>query len=377
MTPEEVELLSELTIVIPTYNRPNELERAIEYWRDLPVTVHILDGSERPFFVEGLQPGTQSIYYHSFPSKGESAKENWSESAKENWSRRLKFGLSLLNTRFSALCCDDDVFTMGGMIKALEILDSGSFDAIAGKAGEYLIINDHVVWKHKYPNWKDEERQKSFNINERLLFDGGPHAFYAIYKSDKLIRVHSLGHESIFPVPVWKDMLIIDLIKIFCRVKFIDDLFWLKCGINYPEARPIKFAQLFWDESFIDHKKVYVDVLSSAIQMAQPNMPIAVRSELLDTFVTQFQKPRKSKKVVIKVKVKILKFVGSLPISLRKFIYSLLSRNLKKRLGNYDFPVNYSPTTSLTEHDLSSLSLKNWEQILLMPREELRLRANI
>ena len=28
MTPEEVELLSELTIVIPTYNRPLELERA-------------------------------------------------------------------------------------------------------------------------------------------------------------------------------------------------------------------------------------------------------------------------------------------------------------------------------------------------------------
>ena len=369
MTPEEVELLRELTIVIPTYNRPFELERAIEYWRDLPVTVHILDGSEKSFFVEGLQPGTKSTCYYSFPSKG--------ESAGENWARRLKFGLSLINTRFSALCCDDDVFTIEGMIKALKILDAGSFDAVAGKTGEYLISNDHVAWKHKYPNWKEEERQKSFKISERLLFDGGPHAFYAIYKSDKLKDIHSLSHSNNFPVLVWRPMLVINLIKIFCRIKFIDDLFWLKCGINYPEARPIKFAQLFWDESFIDHKKVYVDVLSSAIQMAQPNMPIAVRSELLDTFVTQFQKPRKSKKVVIKVKVKILKFVGSLPISLRKFIYSLLSRNLKKRLGNYDFSVNYSPTTSLTEHDLSSLSLKNWEQILMKPREELRLKANI
>ena len=369
MTPEEVELLNELTIVIPTYNRSLELERAIEYWRDLPVTVHILDGSEKSFFVEGLQPGTQSTYYHSFPSKG--------ESAKENWSRRLKFGLNLMNTRFSALCCDDDVFTTDGMIKALEILDSGSFDAVAGKAGEYLVKNDHVAWKHKYPNWKEEEKQKSFKINERLLFDGGPHAFYAIYKSEELIKVHSLGHESIFLVPVWADMLIINLIKIFCRVKFIDDLFWLKCGINYPEARPIKFAQLFWDENFIDSKKLFVDILSSAIQIAEPNMPIAARSELLDTFIAQFQKPRKSKKVVIKVKVKILEFVGSLPISLRKFIFSLLFRNLKKRLGNYDFPVNYSPIIRLTEHDLSSLSLKNWEQILLMPREELRLKANI
>jgi len=369
MTPEEVDLLSELTIVIPTYNRPLELERAIEYWRDLPITIHILDGSEKPFFLEGLQSDTQSIYYHSFPSDG--------ESAKENWSRRLKFGLSLMNTRFSALCCDDDVFTTDGMIKALEILDSGSFDAIAGKAGEYLVENDHVVWKHKYPNWKDEERQKSFNVNERLLFDGGPHAFYAIYKSDKLIKVHSLGHESNFAVPVWKDMLIINRIKIFCRVKFISDLFWLKCGINYPEARPIKFAQLFWDKNFIDHKKLFVDNLSSAIQISEPNMPTATRSELLDTFVAQFQKPGKSKKVVVKVKAKILEFLGSLPRTFRKLLFSVLSPDLKKRLGNYDFPVNYSPITSLTEYDLASPSLKNWEQILLMPREELRLRANI
>ena len=369
MTPEEVELLSELTIVIPTYNRPLELERTIEYWRDTPVTVHILDGSEKFFFAEGLQPSTKSIYYHSFPSEG--------ESAGENWARRLKFGLSLINTRFSALCCDDDVFTIEGMIKALKILDTGSFDAVAGKTGEYLIINDHVAWKHKYPNWKEEERQKSFKINERLLFDGGPHAFYAIYKSDKLKDVHSLGHSNNFPVPVWRSMLIINLIKIFCRIKFIDDLFWLKCGINYPEARPIKFAQLFWDENFIDSKKLYVDVLSSAIQIAEPNMSIAARSELLDTFIAQFQKPRKSKKVVIKVKAKILEFLGSLPRNFRKLFFSVLSPDLKKRLGNYDFPVNYSPTISLTEHDLSSLSLKNWEQILLMPREELRLKANI
>jgi len=43
VTPEQVALLSELTIIIPTCNRPLALERSIEYWRDLPVTVHILD----------------------------------------------------------------------------------------------------------------------------------------------------------------------------------------------------------------------------------------------------------------------------------------------------------------------------------------------
>jgi len=369
VTPEEIDLLSELTIIIPTYNRPRELERSIEYWRDLPVTVHILDGSDKSFFVEGLQPGTQSTFYHSFPCNG--------EFAAGNWARRLKFGMSQINTRFSALCCDDDVFTIEGMIKAIEILDLESFDAVAGKTGEYLIRNAHVVWKHKYPNWKDEERQKSFDIYERLLFDGGPHAFYAIYKSDKLKDIHSLGHSNNFPVPVWRSMLIINLIKIFCRIKFIDDLFWLKCGINYPEARPIKFAQLFWDGNFKDHKKLFVNTLSSAIQKSEPNMPTAARLELLNTFTANFQKPRTSKKIKVRIKANILEFLGSLPKSVRKLLFSSLTKDLKRRLGSDEFTVNFSPIIPLTEADLSNSSLLKWERILLMPREELRLRANI
>ena len=131
MTPEEIELLSELTIIIPTYNRPLELEKSIEYWRDLPVTVHILDGSERSWFLEGCQPDTNSIFYHSFKPTDESP---W-----ENWGRRLKFGTHLTTTRFTALCSDDDVYTTSGLTQALAMLNSESLDAVAGKAGEYRI----------------------------------------------------------------------------------------------------------------------------------------------------------------------------------------------------------------------------------------------
>ena len=67
MTPEEIELLSELTIVIPTYNRPLELERSIEYWRDTPVTVHILDGSDKPWFPVGDILETSKLFYHHLP----------------------------------------------------------------------------------------------------------------------------------------------------------------------------------------------------------------------------------------------------------------------------------------------------------------------
>lgn len=48
MKSHEFDLLSELTIVIFPYNRPFDLERAIEYWRDIPVAVQNKDGFEKP-----------------------------------------------------------------------------------------------------------------------------------------------------------------------------------------------------------------------------------------------------------------------------------------------------------------------------------------
>ena len=369
MTPEEVELLSQLTIVIPTYNRPLALERSIEYWRDTPVTVHILDGSDEAFFADGLQAGTERIFYHSFP--------NDNETAMENWGRRLNFGTSLMKTKFSALCCDDDVFTLNGLIKALNLIDGGIVDAVDGKTGEYLVGEKQINWIHKYPHWQDEPFRLSESVRERLFFDNGGHAFYAIFKSETLASVHSISSSDDFPVNVWKSMLKTVTTRIFCRVKFIDDLFWLKCGVNYPEARPIKFAQLFWDEQFEEHKVKFLEIMAKALQVAEPMMTDTQRSDLVASYASQFTRPKRSKKVEIKVKAGLLKILGGFPESVRSVMFSALPESLRERIGSSEFQVNYKPVVQLLPKDLRDESLVKWEKVLLMPREELRLRANV
>jgi hypothetical protein len=369
VTPEEIELLSELTIFIPTYKRSRELERAIEYWRDTPVTIHILDGSDIAFFPVGLQGGTNSIYYHSFPQN--------TETVTENWGRRLKFATSLMKTKFAAFCCDDDVFVVGGLIKALHLLSGGVGDAVAGKTGEYLLQNDEVIWTHKYPHWKDQALQRSVNVGERLMFDGGAHAFYGIYRSELLAKIHGIGNLYAFPVPVWHSMLIITLIKVFSRVIYVDDLFWLKCGINYPESRPIKFAQIFWDKRFVVDSDKFLEGLSLAIRVVDPAMTDDDILDLVTKFKNQFAKPKKWKKTVVKLKAQTLRTIGKLPQFVRETIFACLPSGLKKRIGNSNFEVNFKPVVSLSEQDLMNDSLKKWERILLMPREELRLKANI
>ena len=102
MTPEEIELLSELTIIIPTYNRPRELERSIEYWRDCPVTVHILDGAPKPCFEIGrIANGIAKINYHSLPTKA-------NEKFMQNYAERIIEGMSFVTSKYAALLADDD-----------------------------------------------------------------------------------------------------------------------------------------------------------------------------------------------------------------------------------------------------------------------------
>lgn len=369
MTPEEIELLSELTIIIPTYNRPLALERAIEYWRDTPVTVHILDGSEKPWFVDGCQPDTKSIFYYSLQPKDESP---W-----ENWGRRLKFGTNLMTTKYAALCCDDDVYTENGLSQALAMLNSGSFDAVAGKAGEYRVEGNGIKWVHKYPELKDEPAKGSLNIAERLMFRDGTQAFYGVFLSEKLRPIHDIGNSYSFPVPVWHEELISTLIRIFCRIKFVGELFWLKNAVNYPMARPIKFAPLFWDNNFYEHREKFVEGMSNSLRLADSAITDDAIFELITNFKNQFTKPKKSKKAIVKLKAQILRTIGKLPEFARETIFVCLPRGLKKRVGNSNFEVNFKPVVLLSEQDLMNGSLKKWERILLMPREELRLRANI
>ena len=77
-------LLSEITLIILSYNHPLKLERAIEHWRDLPVKVQILDGSDRPWFAVGPLPNSPNIIYNHMP------REN-NETSLQNYMNRAKY----------------------------------------------------------------------------------------------------------------------------------------------------------------------------------------------------------------------------------------------------------------------------------------------
>lgn len=377
MTPEEVELLSELTIVIPTYNRPLELERAIEYWRDLPVSVHILDGSEKPWFPVGVLPNTLNISYHHFP---QIVNEDW----KDNYIRRIKFASELCSSSFAALCSDDDFFTVEGLKVALKSLRDDTCDVVLGKSAQYLFRNGKFEWKRVNFTWRSDEASLSHDFSVRYRSTRRGSTYYGIYKTHHWKEVRLSSVEEKFSNIGAIENIANYLSKVLCRFLVIQEYLWVT---NYPDKtyknaphKVEKFSSWLHDEKNKPEVQRFIHVLEKGLRkFITPNSSLDVKKIANDILIKK-GKPPKLKPVIrarVLVNKKLLFFISRLPLAGRTTIFRLLPSRWKIVLRTPDFVDSRTPVVEIDGNDLSiRRSVLIWESIMLKPRDELRLRAN-
>ena len=109
--------LSDLTIVIPSYERQAYLERQVSAWRDTPVRVLLLDGSAAPWALAtaGELPG--NIEYWHRPGSIET---------------RLGFAADKVGTDYAVLLSDDELFLSSALLSCIEEI-SGTPGCVACK----------------------------------------------------------------------------------------------------------------------------------------------------------------------------------------------------------------------------------------------------
>ena len=378
MTPEEVELLSELTIVIPTCNRPLELERAIEYWRDLPVTVHILDGSEKPWFPAGVLPGTSKISYHHFP---QIVDEDW----KDNYIRRMKFASESCDSRFVALCSDDEFFTVEGLKVALKSLRDDNCDVVLGKSAQYLFRNKNFEWKRVNFTWRSDEASLSKDPTVRFQSTRGGSTYYGIFKTHYWKEVRLSSVEEKFSNIGAIENIANYLSKVLCRLLVIQEYLWVT---NYPDKtyknsphKVEKFSSWLHDEKNKPEVERLIHVLETGLRkFITSNSNLDVTKIASDILIKRGKPPKL--KLVIRARVlinkKLLFFISRFPLAARTTIFRLLPSRWKTVLRTPDFVDSRTPVGEIDGNDLSiRRSVLIWESIMLKPRDELRLRANI
>ena len=117
--------LSDLTIVIPTYNRQKYLIRQLMYLSNYSVKLIIVDGSDKKIsekFINELKFCKDFEYFHSMEM---------------SYVERIKFATKKVKTNFAMCLAEDDFLVFKGVKKAIDVLNndnslSACFGQVAG-----------------------------------------------------------------------------------------------------------------------------------------------------------------------------------------------------------------------------------------------------
>ncbi len=396
MTPEEVELLRELTIVIPTCNRPLEIERAIEYWRDTPVTVHIVDGSEKSCLPLGELPGVPSITYHCLSPFVD-------EGRIQNYIRRMQFASTIPITKFSALCADDDFFTVSGLVKACSLMNSDqNVDAIVGICSEFKLSDDdnEMRWHLRYADWRAGVHSRSDDLSLRLLDESGAfYLSYSVMRTEPWKKTVSSSFNIIYDHDYFIEPLMNNFGNAFCKVSVERHICWIKTAWvlnpNVPnQATRIREADWFRDKKSRHQVKLFEHHLRNVFaSIIQGPTSEKIASDLAKKLIQRISKKSETRKYR-KIKGKILKFIvkifaplpSCIKLRVNRFLPNkllvttgakpgILHPNLSKK--NYSILPDFLLGLAETDITFDSKDFDTISKLLLKPREELRLHANL
>ena len=397
MTPEEVELLSQLTIVIPTYNRPLELERSIEYWRDTPVTVHILDGSDKPWFPVGVLPGAPNISYHYF-------EPNESEVLSAGYKKRIRFAAQLPTTRFSAMIGEDDFFVISGLYASLKVLsESETICSVTGVTVGYENLNHETNWGLRNAERRASKNFESSSVSDRLEPQQSgetPIVYYGIFKTQTWKTVFALSYRYDFSSNlIGGERLVHANALALGPMREIGQVLWLRRfyveRVNFEALdsnRRGDYDRYLRDKENRNEIRNYFGLLAEAIREGSPDWS-KKKSMRLATKVLKpgFKTSENGFKYRLRKKLArtLVRLGANISPKLRLSLNRSMGNKITKSLGFVEVDQKLKP--ALGRQDLNTFlerladtevvydesEIRKVNELLLKPREELRLRANI
>jgi glycosyltransferase domain-containing protein len=163
-----------LTIVIPTHNRHNYLERVLDYYSNSSYFIIVADSSENKY--SGIIPDERVNYLHlpglSLPQK-------------------LSVIFQKVTTAFMAMCADDDFVIPESLEMCVSFLKGNPDYSVAGgnilcyKKSDFLA--GHIKFAVVFPQWLSYEiRNKDAWRRLDDFFDQYREIFYSVHRTENL-----------------------------------------------------------------------------------------------------------------------------------------------------------------------------------------------
>ncbi|MBX3242480.1 MAG: TIGR00180 family glycosyltransferase [Chitinophagaceae bacterium] len=265
-----------ITLIIPTHNRPELLDRALAYYEDFRIRTIIVDSSALPFEAADKFIGVTYLYRPDL-----------------QLNEKISYALSSVKTPYVVLCADDDFIVKETLIKCISFLEenkdysvamgSNIYFSVIGNTGRKKILvtpiyKGEVAYEIKNENSLD--RLHDFFGNYRAIFYGVQRASILHMAFEDLSYVKNLllneYASALFPV-------------ITGKIKAFDDLYQMREYLGIPQAGIPNIDQIYRDESLYKEYQTIVDRQSAKIA-AYTKLDFAALRTKIDQALTGYAK---------------------------------------------------------------------------------------
>ncbi len=172
--------LSDLTIIVPTYKRPEYAIRTIAYWSRHQVNINVMDGSPEALpdsFLKAVATTSNLNYHHEPISLPE----------------RIRIAIARVRTKYVMCLADDDFYLPRGLRGAMQILVANE-NAVAcmGQSVGLDVDESSRPYLFSYGESLRGYKVEGSTASERMrrgICDYRSAAFYAMYRRDTFEKI--------------------------------------------------------------------------------------------------------------------------------------------------------------------------------------------
>lgn len=214
--------LSDITLVIPAYNRPTYLERQIDFWSQTDVKLCILDGSRESApqgLVDRMGP---NVYYRHLPI---------------GFNERLVMACDLVQTKYVALLGDDELFVPTGLRDCINQLEADKrLVACVGRSMFFFHRDGEIIGHQTYE--KSQNLVNTFGsdldrLDESLVdITRGPYLLYGLFNAHQWKTVVRVSYGRKYASGYVYEFAFHLIATLLGPSIMVDSLVWMRSGEN-------------------------------------------------------------------------------------------------------------------------------------------------
>ena len=259
--------LTDITIVIPSYERPEFLKRSMLFWDAVGINLIVVDGSDTPLpsiFLDSLK---RSIRYFHLPISFE---------------KRLQVGMHAVDTPFVAMIGDDEFFTVEGLLACRnELVEDKNLVSCTGICWDFYVQDHSLHFTERYVNWLDNcsiGGDDSFSRIRDFAENGMSAICYSLVRTSSWKNASDVISVNPDGVTFLTEIFIELVIAFEGKTKVIDKPYWIRSiesESHWETQATVSIEKWLKDPRYRKEREEYLDTFASVCK---------VEENLLDLF---------------------------------------------------------------------------------------------